>query len=147
MWSLGRQGACKLLTLALAFFILSLTSCTIDTLDNGDLDGAWHLLRINDKECKYGNIYWSIQGKLLEATDKSDLTYRFLLRFQHSGNTLQLSEPYIYDREDGDKPLDDLQLLEHVGIADVSKPFSIVTLNGSRMTLQTADDKLEFRKF
>ncbi len=133
----------------LLFFVLQLmvTGCTIETSGNGSLDGAWHLLRINDEAPAQTQLYWSFQGKMLELRDKKDSSGAYLLRFQHKDDKLQLSEPHIYGRENGDKVLEDSTLLRPFGIADIDEPYTVERLDHSRMTLESSTIKLEFRKF
>lgn len=132
----------------MAAIVLSFCSCTLETSDNGDLDGAWHLLRINGEPLtEHPDLYWNVQGKMLELRDKSTKHDAYILRFSRTGSQLQLSEPYLYDREDGDKPLEDMSGLIIYGIDDVTEPFTIEKLDGSRMTLKSSTKKLEFRQF
>lgn len=127
---------------------LSFCSCTLETSDNGSLDGAWHLLAIDDKPVEqHPDLYWSFQNKLLELSDKSTGRGVFLMRFSHNGNQLLLSAPYIYDRENGDKPLEEATSLQPFGIYNMEETFDIVSLSHSRMTLKSAKVKLDFRKF
>ncbi len=132
----------------IAAMAFSFCSCTFESSSNGDLDGAWHLLRINDQtQEEHPDLYWSFQNKLLELTDKSTGCGVFLLRFSHKDGKLLLSEPYIYDRENGDKPMEEATLLQPFGIYNVNETFEVVSLSHSRMTLQSSTVKLEFRKF
>lgn len=132
----------------IAAMAVSFCSCTFETSDNGSLDGAWHLLRINDQtQEEHPDLYWSFQNKLLELTDKSTGYGVFLMRFSHKDGQLVLSDPYIYDRENGDKPLEDPAFLKPFGIYNLEESFEVVSLSRSRMTLKSANVKLEFRKF
>lgn len=133
-----------LLTLILQ---LVFAGCTLETSGNGSLDGAWHLLRINDEAPAQTQLYWSFQGKMLELRDKKDSSGAYLLRFQHKDDELQLSEPHVYGRENGDKVLEDSALLKPFGIADIDEPYAVERLDNSRMTLKSSTMKLEFRKF
>lgn len=132
----------------IAAMAFSLCSCTFETSDNGCLDGAWHLLRINDQtQEEHPDLYWCFQNKLLEISDKSTGCGDFLLRFSHKGGQISLSDPYIYDRENGDKQLEDPAVLQPFGIYNLEENFEVVSLSHSRMTLKSANVKLEFRKF
>lgn len=132
----------------IATIVLAVCSCTFETSKNGDLDGAWHLLSINGKPLdEHPQLYWSIQSKLLELRDKSTNCGIFLLRFSHEGSTLKVYQPYIYDRENGDKVLEDATPLQPFGIYKLEETFEVKNLNGSRMTLKSENVTLEFRKF
>ena len=132
---------------AIAITVITVCSCTLETSSNGDLDGAWHLLRINDKDVEQPNIYWNIQGKMLELREKVSEHDAFILRFKHENGKLSLNNPYVYDREDGDKPLEDPTPLNYFGIYNLEETFDVITLTHSRMTLKSSTVKLDFRKF
>ncbi len=128
--------------------VFALCSCTLETSNNGDLDGAWHLLAIDDKPVEqHPDLYWNFQNKLLELTDKSTDCGVFLLRFSHKDGKLLLSDPYIYDRDNGDKPMEEATSLQPFGIYNMNETFEVISLSHSRMTLKSANVKLDFRKF
>ncbi len=133
---------------AITVLVYVVCSCTLETSNNGDLDGAWHLLAIDDKPIEqHPDLYWSFQNKLLELSDKSTECGTFLLRFSREGNKLKLSDPFIYDRENGDKPLEDATSLQPFGVYNTTETFDVVSLSASRMTLKSSTVKLDFRKF
>lgn len=139
-------------SLIFSFFIaviaaFGMASCTIDSSKNGNLDGAWHLLRIDDAELESKGVYWNIQAHLMELYDKTGPAKRILLRFEHEDDKLKLSEPYLYNRDDGDEPLADSTLLKPYGIEDINDPFDVLKCDGSRMILKSSVHKLEFRNF
>lgn len=127
-------------------------SCELETSDNGDLDGMWHYVATDTltngatEDVSAKRIYWSFQNKLLQLEDKSGTNGRFLLRFDKSGNALRLYSPYVYDRENGDKALDDPTPLTPFGINALEETFTIERLDGSRMTLSTDSLRLHFKK-
>lgn len=127
-------------------------SCEIETLDNGDLDGMWHLTRIDTlatsatADMSSKSIYWSFQARLLELDDKSWEHQSLLMRFEHNGATLRLYDPYIYDREDGDKALEDITLLNPYGIVAPDETYTIERLNGSKMVLLSGTYRMYFTK-
>ncbi|MCF0203619.1 MAG: lipocalin-like domain-containing protein [Bacteroidaceae bacterium] len=135
-----------------------LLSCKIEGSPNKNLDGAWRLTAINDStpssviaggvSADRNFLYWNIQGKMLELIDRNNSKIgRFLLRFKHEEDVLYLYDPYIYNREEGDKPLQDSTRLTPYGIDDIDEPFIIEKLNGSVMTLRSSTKKLDFRNF
>lgn len=127
-------------------------SCELDTSGNGDLDGMWHLTSIDTlstsgvKRMNEDKIYWSFQYRLLQLEDKSGAAVRALLRFEHKNGTLRLYDPYIYDREDGDKPLTDSVMLAPYGINALEETFTVEGLSGNKMVLRTDKLRLSFRK-
>lgn len=127
-------------------------SCEIETLDNGDLDGMWHLTKVDtlatSTTADMGNkrIYWSFQARLLELDDKSGAHQSILMRFEHNGATLRLYDPYIYDREDGDKALEDITLLNPYGIVAPDETYTIESLSGSKMVLLSGTYRMYFTK-
>ena len=58
--------------------MLFVCSCELETSNNGDLDGMWHLVRVDTlstsgvKYMEDDKIYWLFQFKLLQLEDKSD---------------------------------------------------------------------------
>lgn len=134
--------------------IVALTAaCDIETSGNGDLDGYWSLRQIDTLETagtadvSEQRIFWSVQHNLLQADDRTGAHASCLFRFQHTGNTLVLSSPYAYGRENGDDPIDDVTLLQPFGINAIPETFTIEKLNGSDMVLRSEPLRLHFRKY
>lgn len=84
--------------------MLFVCSCELETSNNGDLDGMWHLVRVDTlstsgvKYMEDDKIYWLFQFKLLQLEDKTGNKVSLLMRFEHKDNILRLYDPYIYDR-------------------------------------------------
>ena len=91
-------------------------------------------------------LYWSVQAKLLQLDDKNNTSISLLLRFEHTGNTLRLYEPYIYNRLEGDKPLNDVTLLAPYGINALEESCEVEALSSSKMILKTPSLRLKFKK-
>ena len=127
-------------------------SCTFETSDNGDLDGYWHLTRVDTLAtggvCEMSErlVFWGVQGHLLNAVDRRSGDANFLLRFDNNGTSLRLYEPYVNDRMVGDIAVDDASLLAPVGINGLDENFAIERLDGDRMTLRGDVLRLDFRK-
>lgn len=136
----------KIIYSLLASVLFIFMSCTIETSGNGEFDGAWHLVRVNDDIPAQSDVYWNVQGKILQILDKNNIYPYYILRFERQGNKLTLSSPYIYT-DYQDVPLDDASELASFGIDDISEPFTIEKLDGSRMILKSSTKKLEFRQF
>lgn len=129
-----------------------LCACDLETSDNGDLDGMWHLVRVDTlstsgvKQMDGEKIYWSFQYKLLQVDDKTGARNSALLRFEHVGGTLRLHTPYVYDRTNGDSPLTDVSLIAPFGINALENNFTVERLNGSNMIINDNYLRLYFKK-
>lgn len=57
----------------IAAISLVLSSCTLETSDNGDLDGFWHLERVdtlatgNYLDLSRERVFWGVQHKLISC--------------------------------------------------------------------------------
>ena len=131
------------------------TSCgmEIETSDNGDLDGFWSLTQIDStatgatKEVSDLRLFWSVQHKLLQLQDYQGINPMCLLRFEKNGQQLTLSSPFLYNRDEGDQPIEDISVLAPYGINAMPETFQIQKLNGSKMTLKTDIVTLYFTRF
>lgn len=136
---------------------LALTACSVET-DNveGHLEGMWHLVSIetlaNDStqrstsDLSQQYLFWSFQAKLLELDDKTGSHPSYLLKFDISGSTLALRDPYLYDRENGDKKLEDSTPLLMYGIGSLTDQFTF-SVSGRTLVMESATHRLRFKKF
>ena len=119
-----------------AMFCISACSLESDSKAAGDLAGMWHCVYIEkgaaSVELKDQKVYWSFQGNLLLLEDKAGNHSRILYHFTKNGNTLELKEPYRYDRENGDELLTTPSLLH----------FSCIDTLAITFTLQQSDHTL-----
>lgn len=131
------------------------TSCDIQTSDNGLLDGYWQLAEVDSlmgnqgsRDMRPTRVFWAFEHHLLQVSDQTYLRNFCLLRFSRTDNHLQVYQPYVLDREDGDKPLveGDLPLLRYYGIQGLEEKFRIMHLDGSRMQLRSDSLVLNFVK-
>lgn len=135
----------------------SLSSCGVDinSLGSGDVYGYWHLERVDSlqngqqKDLSENRIFWMFEGKLLEMSDYDGGYNIYLLRFSHSGGMLEVSQPYMYDREsgEGDRKVTDPQELSHYGINALEERFEVEKLSDGKMILKNQLVKLYFTKF
>lgn len=120
---------------------------------NGDLDGMWHLVKLdslqNGKSIDYvhNGIYWSFQNDLLEVDDRNFEHPSYLLRFEHKNGTLRVSDPYRYDRENGDIKIEDDIELAPFGINGMVDNFKVESLSKNKMILQSETLLLNFKKY
>lgn len=130
-----------------------ITSCELDTYDNGNLDGYWHLEQIDTlatggiKDVSNERLFWAIQAKLLMLYNQ-DLGYnQLVLKFSYNGDRLVLSEPHLYNRETGDEPQTDTSLLAPYGIHALTLDWKVEKLTGSEMILSSNLLRIRLKKF
>lgn len=132
--------------------MLCFSACTLesDSKAAGDLAGMWHCVYIEkgaaSVELKDKKVFWSFQGRLLLLEDKTGAHSWILYHFTKNGNTLELKEPYRYDRENGDELLTTPSLLSFYGIDTLAITF---TIQQSENTMALVSNKvtLHFKKF
>ncbi len=134
------------------FVAVMMASCELNTSDNGDLDGMWRLAQVDTLATSGVNRmegekkYWMFQYKLLQLEDKAGTMGSVLMRFEQNNGTLRVYAPYWYDREDGDRPLDDPSQMAPYGVNALEETFTIEALDGGRMVLSNGTLRLSFRK-
>ena len=125
-----------------------LTSCNIETSDNGTLDGYWHLVRVDtlatgrSSDQSEARVFWGVQMRLIEAVDHDHDTghYGYLFNFEHQGQTLRLYNGHKHERADGDLLVEDAATLAPLGISSLDELFTIEQLDSGGMVLR--DDRL-----
>ena len=131
---------------------IGLVSCDLETSDNGDLDGYWHLTCVDTLStggtCDLSDrrIFWGVQVNLLNVADYDKSIKGYFLRFKYEGSTLRLFDPYEDQDKEGDFQVEDPTVLSHFGINALDETFKIENISGSRMTLSTDELRLRFRK-
>lgn len=123
-----------------------------EKIDNGDLDGNWHLTSI-DTLATGGRmdvhelcLNWGIQGHLLQPY-KGLEAYVFF--FDHSDGLLKLSDGHRRERLEGDIPLtdEDLPLIAPFGINHLNPTFNVEKLNKKSLVLSDNEFRLSFERF
>ncbi len=131
--------------------IMSLGACDIEFSDNGALDGYWQMTSADsiatDGTCDMtGNrIFWSVQKDLLEV--KQVGFYGILFKFEYNNDFLTLSNPYVNDRDSFDIKVEDVSVVQPMGINKLEEQFVIIELNSDKMILQSDMLRLHFRKY
>ena len=131
-----------------------LSSCNMETSNNGDLDGLWQMLTIENLqtgEVKDGRdvgtgLNWAFQGRLLMMRGSEE----FVWRFDHSGETLKLYTPYYSGRfkeVHDDTPVTDATPLNVYGVYRLEEYFKILQLESDNMRLESPNVRLTFRKY
>ncbi len=151
---IGMNSRNCLLLLFTSICMLSLfSSCELETSHNGDLDGMWHLIRVDTLEnghyadLQNEKIYWSFQRKLLQLDDKSGRNTSILFYFDRQASNMKVYNAYIYDRNKGDEKLNDPMFLHPYGLSKLEENLNIEHLSGGKLLLSTAKLRLRFVKF
>ena len=145
----------NILVFLLPVLALLFSSCSLETdNDAGDLEGMWHLVRIEESvtnthtDVSNEVIFWSFQAKLLQMEDKTGQHYSYLYRFQIDNDQLTLTSPYQFDRENGDRPLTIYEsTLGLYGIKSITPVFRIEKIDRRKMILNDGAVRLYFDKF
>ena len=128
---------------------------------NGDLDGMWQLMRVEDengaKDVKADKLYMSFQLHLVQFDGKNDKgnfqSRLYYAHFKHEGDSL-----FIYDlsynsqnatSEDNNEWFTDADLykLKPWGIYSLDSRYKVLKLNSDAMVLRHEDLVLTYRKF
>lgn len=146
-------------TILATLAITSLAACDIESSDNGDFDGFWHLERVDTlatggtTDLSKKRVFWGVQYKLISVYDiDKDGTFGYYLRFTQTRDKIVTQSPYKnnwhQDRENGgDILIDDPTLLAPYGINNLEEEFVKETLNGGQMILRSEKLRLKFKRF
>lgn len=146
---------CKVALLFALTAVVSFSSCELETSGNGDLDGMWHLRRVDtlattaaSASCDMSDesIYWLVEADLIVLDDKSDANEDIIMLFELTDDSLRLYSPYIYDREDGDREIESVEQLKPYGVSATDVTFGINSLSGGKMVLESTELRLTFKK-
>lgn len=88
--------------LSLAVMMLTLSSCEVETSQNGDLDGFWHLEQVDTLAtggtCYFADkrVFWGCQYKLIQVADydRFEAGRGFYLRFEQTSDSLLITSVY-----------------------------------------------------
>lgn len=130
---------------------ITIMSCTLETSDNGKLDGFWQLQQLDSlpsnvsTNMKEQDIYWSVQRHLLEV--KRIYYYGIFFRFDNVNDSLIIYDPYMDMRDSSDIKLTNDSLFATIGLYSLSDSFAIKTLTSDKMILESKNRRLYFRKY
>ncbi len=133
--------------------LVAVTACELEKSDNGKLDGFWQLKTVDTLataggcDMRYSGITWAFQGKILELRSAVNVERDYMMRFDHHGDTLTVSSPFVIARDSGDIHIDNPALLKPFGIHSTEVHFHILSLSSSAMTLESELLRLSFRKY
>lgn len=141
----------KILIVMALVLLVTLCGCNLETSDNGDLDGMWHIVAVDTidggtLDLSEQRRYWDFQAKLLQLHDADESTF-LIMRFNHTGDSLILSEPRINDRDLGDTLITDISQLTPFGINNFQESFYVEQLSSGKMVLRSKKLTLQFKKF
>ena len=95
----------NILVFLLPVLALLFSSCSLETdNDAGDLEGMWHLVRIEESatnthiDVSNEVIFWSFQAKLLQMEDKTGQHYSYIYLFRIYNDQLTMTSPYQFYR-------------------------------------------------
>lgn len=133
------------------FCMLIWSSCTGKSSMNGNLDGNWQLMKIENRTTgeteNCHRLYWAIQLWVIELTDKGDNHFgNYIGRFVYDkdNNTIRIRDFRL--RSDESKQASEDQL-SHFGIHSSDATFDVVKANGKELILQSEVAVLYFRSF
>ena len=138
----------KLAYIIATTLIAGLTSCDIEHIDNGHLDGLWRLQAIDSLsnqatvDMSGSSIAYAVQGNLLQLQPAT-----VFYRFEHQGDCLILHDPYI-NTFDKSEPLTNINKVRPFGINSIPREaFHVDELSRSKMVLSSEDLRLHFEKY
>ena len=136
----------KLTYIIATALVAGATSCDIEHIDNGKLDGLWKLQVIDSLsnqvtvDMSRSNLSYAIQGNLLQLG-------RVYFRFDHQGDSLILHDPYV-NSFDVSETLTDISLVTPFGINNIPREaFYVDELSRSKMVLRSEFLRLHFEKY
>lgn len=144
-----------LAVISIAIMGLMAGSCD-KTPINGDLDGMWQLMRVEDNgttiDVAATQHYMCVQLHLIQLTQYGDVHTGIFCHFNHEGNTLRLYDFYdrthYVDNQIAEEKMTDADKLSPWGIYLLDTTFQVNKLTSDALILQDpAGRVLTFRKF
>ena len=136
----------KLTYIIATALVAGATSCDIEHIDNGKLDGLWKLQALDSLsnqvtvDMSRSHLSYAIQGNLLQLG-------RVYFRFDHQGDSLILHDPYV-NSFDVSETLIDISLVTPFGINNIPREaFYVDELSRSKMVLRSEFLRLHFEKY
>lgn len=146
-------------TILATIALTTLASCEIETSDNGDFDGFWHLERVDTlatggtTDLSKKRVFWGVQYKLISVYDiDKEGTFGYYLRFKQTSDQIVTHTPYKNNwhqdvENGGDHPIDDPTQLAPYGINNLEEEFVKEKLDGGQMILRSKTLRLKFKRF
>ena len=143
--------------------LISACSSDFEASDNGCLDGFWHLTHVDtlatgrSGDVSSRMIFWSIQGGLVELSDRRAVSTEdeprvpsIFYRFERTADQLDLlgdPKPRVNNRVKGDVDVADRMQCGYYGLSDTGEALKILRLEDKRMTLLSDYFRMYFRKY
>lgn len=146
-------------TILATIALTTLASCEIETSDNGDFDGFWHLERVDTLatggtlDLSKKRVFWGVQYNLISVYDiDKEGTFGYYLRFKQTSDQIVTHTPYKNNwhqdvENGGDHPIDDPTQLAPYGINNLEEEFVKEKLDGGQMILRSKTLRLKFKRF
>lgn len=146
-------------TILATIALTTLASCEIETSDNGNFDGFWHLERVDTLatggtlDLSKKRVFWGVQYKLISVYDiDKEGTFGYYLRFKQTSDQIVTHTPYKNNwhqdvENGGDHPIDDPTQLAPYGINNLEEEFVKEKLDGGQMILRSKTLRLKFKRF
>jgi len=145
----------KLVWVLLPFYLFALSplcfsSCTLETSNNGKLDGMWLMTNIDtlatggSADVRESLITWSFQVKLMQLRHPNN---RMVFHFLHENNQLILMDAVIDDRMSGDRPVTDNETMQRVGLTQPKDTFIVLNLTNNDLNIANKQYRFRFRKY
>lgn len=124
--------------------------------DTGDYGNFWMLEQLDSMstgeqiDYRGRQIFWAIQGEILEITDKSNGLYRsagLLFEYTEMKDSLFLRHPRYSRRMEGDPDVTDVEVIKPYGVNQLENHFKVEKINGSHMVLRDDVVRLHFKSF
>jgi len=139
----------NLITILILFFFACIGSCTLETSDNGDLDGNWQLMSIDSigngktADMKDYRIFYAVQFRLINVKAYNYSSYGdYYFHFEQTKDSL------VLNATQGDSGTEyKISDLRKFGLNSENEKFRIITLNSDKMILRSSLLNLYFRKF
>lgn len=142
----------KLLIIILSVAAL-VASCDMYTDSNGALAGYWKLCSVDTisggghLDMSRRSVFWAIQTDLLTLRDNDTARILYVCRFDHTGQTLRVSQPRLYEKARGDSLLTHAGPIRHFGVNSLDEAFTIHSLRHDSLILSSEILTLHFRRF
>lgn len=130
--------------------LLSLSSCSVEMSNNGDLDGLWQMyeMQIDGAEpvdMRYTGTTMSVAFRMMSL--KNYYQPMVYCRFENTGNTLRIYDFRLGIHDVSDLPIEDPEVLNPFGIFSLDEHFKVEVMTGSDMVLRSDRALLKFRKY
>ena len=132
--------------LAIGVLALIMTSCTMESSNNGNLDGMWHITEMQNIETGETTDYsekayfWKVDTKLMQMGG-------YLMRFKQENGYLITYDVYYDNREGGDPVLTDTTRLYPYGMTSIPDTFQIEKMKHYDMILKSKKRRITFEKY